>query len=350
MGKLLQVISFIFYCVLLSSTANGMSIMEERYDWLPSESAHKQYPMRLIKGDLILKDGSVLYVPARSVIDNGWGEIGSTHVVGSKYKSLPNRLNLTWFSFAEDKFFTGDFELPYRNILDLFRRGTISPSSGHAITYDRVIIGIGPEGAISVWVDAEGEVVQVATYKGTEITMPWKTVLDNDQISRGKYIEEILKDSLSEEQFRHLKARGVTAGISNFFIKQYRWNLSLSGGYQHKVLVKCLNGEGEFFQPHTDNGRTHRALPKGITIRWGDNAGKRHMAKISLDEAEVSAAFNKLSGGNTEHPIKLHLDIGTGPGVVEASVRDSKFIIKLKNLAITRWKLRDSIVAPDSGK
>lgn len=50
------------------------------YDWLPTESAPKKYPVYLIRGDLFLADSSSLYIPDRIDVANGWGEWGSTHI------------------------------------------------------------------------------------------------------------------------------------------------------------------------------------------------------------------------------------------------------------------------------
>jgi len=66
-----------------------------KYDWLPSESAHESFPMRIVKGDLILKDGTSIYLPDRRIVYNGWGVVGSTHIVGETLKALPEKIDIT---------------------------------------------------------------------------------------------------------------------------------------------------------------------------------------------------------------------------------------------------------------
>jgi len=122
-----------------------------RYEWLPTESSYENYPMRIIHGDFIFDDGTSLYIPGRKTIDNGWGEMGSIHIVGEKFKPLPTRIEISYFSFAEDKFYSGVFSLPYEKISNLFREGLRSPITGEKITYQNIIVGVAPAGEISIW-------------------------------------------------------------------------------------------------------------------------------------------------------------------------------------------------------
>ena len=121
--------------------------MNNTFDWLATECAPKAYPTYLVKGDLIYAAGDSLYVPDHRDVYNGWGVSGSTHVVGDQFKPLPVQLELTWFSYTEDKFYTGKFELPANKLLELFRAGTAAPDDengtnpGKRWRFDRIIVG-----------------------------------------------------------------------------------------------------------------------------------------------------------------------------------------------------------------
>jgi hypothetical protein len=312
----------------------------EKFDWLPTECAHRRFPMRLIHGDLILKDGSSLYVPAKAIIHNGWGEPGSTHVVGETMKSLPVRLTATWFSFTEDKFFSGEFLLPYDLILQHFQT-MISPHTGKISTSHDIRVGFGPEGAISVWVSGDRISVEVSRYKAKEVTVGWEAVTENDQISRRDYIDSILQETLTPPQLKELKDHGVPLGISDHYSKQYRWELLVTGQINRLLYLKTLNGEEEYYDfVSTSNVRPSRGRPKSILVYWDNKMGFKYEADVRFDEAEVTAAYKKLSTEKVDHPLQLQLEISDNPDVIHTSLNDGKYVILLNKTEVKAYSRR----------
>jgi hypothetical protein len=313
------------------------SMGTEKFDWLPTECAHSRYPMRLIRGNLTLKDVHSLYVPAKAIIDNGWGELGSTHVVGETMKALPVKLTATWFSFAENKFFSGEFQLPYDRILHQFRT-IISPRTGKIPTAHRIRVGFGPEGAVSIWVSAEGICEEVGNYRATEVALDWKVVTENDQMSPSDYINLILEESLTHQQLRELKEHGVPSGISDYYSKQYTWKLSVAGQINRMLWLKTLNGEEEYYDfVTTSNIRPSRGLPKSLVVYWENNIGFKYGADINFDETEITAAFKKLSAEKSDHPMELKLEISDNPRVIHASLNDGKYVILLNKTEVKAY-------------
>jgi hypothetical protein len=312
----------------------------EKFDWLPTECAHRRYPMRLIDGNLKLKNGSSVYVPAKAIINNGWGELGSTHVAGETMKALPVSLSATWFSFSENKFFAGEFILPYDSILNKFRT-MISSTTGKIPTNYWIQVGFGPEGAVSIWVSAVGTTVEVSNFRVREVKMDWKAVTENDQISRPDYIDMILKESLTPQQLSELKEHGVPKGISDHYSKQYRWNLSVTGQINRMLWLKTLNGEEEYYDfVPTSNVRSSRGLPRSLIVYWDTKMGFKYEADVHFDEAEVTAAYNKLSAEKVDHPMHLKLEISDNPSVIHTSLDDGKYVILLDKTEVkvySRW-------------
>ncbi|MCW3169056.1 DUF2931 family protein [Chryseobacterium sp. 09-1422] len=46
---------------------------EEKFEWLPTESAPLLYPMNIYKGYLYFEDGGSVYIPCSGSARNGWG-------------------------------------------------------------------------------------------------------------------------------------------------------------------------------------------------------------------------------------------------------------------------------------
>jgi hypothetical protein len=303
----------------------------DKYSWLPSESAPEIYPMRIIDGLFVLNDGSTIYIPSSEFIVNGWGEIGSTHIVGDKLKPLPIKLDLIWFSFVEDKFYGGTFALPGNKINDLFGNGFQSSISGKNVTYNRIIVGMAPEGEISVWLEAEGEVLEVATFKAKEVSGNWKSVLGNEKISRKDYLESVLEEFLSEEQVADYKQNGIGKGMFENYKGQYTWDLEVVGSKPLFCWVKNYNGECEFTKlPFGETVRTRRSVPKVITLNWENKSGITYTAKITPDEKEIFKAYQKISSNDFNHKMKLRIYINEMYNSIDVFLKDSQFILKLE--------------------
>jgi hypothetical protein len=320
--------------------AGGISKMN-RYEWLPTESSYEKYPMSIVKGDLIFKDGTSLYIPSRKTIDNGWGEMGSIHIVGNKYKPLPTKIDISYFSYAEDKFYGGAFSLPYEKISNLFREGVHSAITGEKITYQNIIVGVAPAGEISIWLMADGEVLQVANFKAKEQKIDWKSVTEDDEIHRSVYIRETLEESLSKEQFSELAQNGIPYAQLEAHGKQYSWNPEVTGAKPTHIWLKTYNGECEFINL-LKGGRTRRnlrAAPKHIDIDWQDKAGATFTGDITFNEDEVLKAYQKLSHGKTDHEFKLHIEINEKSPSISMSLKDSGSIYTFEK-AVSKIYLR----------
>ena len=142
-----------------------------RHEWLPTESAPRRYPVQLVSGDLLFDDDGV-YIPDGRLVMNGWGEIGSTHIVGDDLKPLPTSLDLTWFSYAENVFYAGDFTLDGDRLAQMFARGLQAPTRDERADYSRLIVGMAPGGLICVWLAGAGIVHEVEALHRAALRCP----------------------------------------------------------------------------------------------------------------------------------------------------------------------------------
>lgn len=313
----------------------------DKYEWLPTESAFKNFPMEIIKADLIFSDSSSIYVPEGKIINNGWGKTGSIHLVGRRLKKVPDKLAISWFSYIEDKFYDGTFKLPYDEMSRLFQNGIVSPTSGEKVTYNRIIIGLAPEGGVSLWLAAKGIVLEVATFRSDEKEMPWTSLLDNEKVTRDDYIEEVLEETLSAEQYRQYRNNGMRKGLWNEYLTQYQWGLEFTGSQPLVLWLKTYNGENEYLNLTKDkNKRKRRAVPVSIKVKWQNLEGKNYIATVTFDEQEIFEAFEKLSQGKAEHSLKLQLDINPTSPALDVLLRDDEFILKLEKCKFEIYKAK----------
>jgi len=319
-------------------------IMSDTFEWLPTESAPEAYPIFLVKGDLVFPDGKNLYIPDRRPMYNGWGKTGSAHLVGQKRKPLPSRLDLTWFSYTEDRFYVGHFDLPTERLTTLFRSGAASPDGGARLPFDRIIVGMAPGGDVAVWVGAGRIVRQIALYRAQPADLPWTLVLNNPSISRAEYIDMSLKDALPPDVLKQVTGKAVPAGRWAIFSQRYAWTTRLAGGLSGKELwIRGLNGEVEWLdltggRKDADPAPPTRGAPLGLTLFWTTKGGQRLSAEITFDEDESLAAFSKLAGAATPEPLVLELEPSDQATTVEVFLQRGRFAYRFEKNSVKIYR------------
>jgi hypothetical protein len=326
--------------VLGSSLEKGSKTMDT-FEWLPTESAPKHYPVQVVAGNLYFADGSSIYIPDRKVVKNGWGYIGSTHIVGDELKPVPTRLDIHWFSFTEDVFYSGVFELPTESMLDLFHEGLKSPTNGEDITYDRIIVGMAPGGEVSVWLGAEAVALEVANFVAEEAATEWSAILDNPDVPRQEYIDIVMEESVDAEQRANLLQHGVPKGLWGTYRQQYAWQPAIEGAEPVVMWLRTLNGENEFLNfEAVASERLLRAIPKAISLTWKNMSGQRYKSEIEFDEGEIVAVYRKMTGDKSDRQLELHIEISQVPPTVDVAITESNYVLPLKKFKVKTYKAR----------
>lgn len=121
--------------------------------------------MNIYQGHLFLEDGNDVYIPCSGVSHTGWGYSGSMHTQGEDLKAVPVKLEVTWASFLENKFYTGSWELPVDKIKNLFKEGTINWRTNEKESYTSVVVGLAPGGVVVVWIYGNDQQVEIRNIK-----------------------------------------------------------------------------------------------------------------------------------------------------------------------------------------
>lgn len=316
------------------------------FEWLPTECAPAAYPMSIVKGNLVFANGQSLYIPDDRLLYNGWGAEGSTHIVGEKLKPLPVRLDLSWFSYTEDRFYGGRFEMPTAKLMELFRAGTASPEGGERWPYDRIIVGMAPGGDLSVWAGARRIVKEVAVFRAPPVNLPWSVVLDHPTITRAEHIADSLKESLPPATLKRVKSGPVPVGRWALFAKRYPWSPQLRAGLAGRDLwIKGLNGEVEWLdlsgtRKDSDPPPLTRGAPRELSLYWRTAGGANLNAEITLDEDESLAAFAKLAGMASPETITLLLEPGETATTVDVFLRRGKILYRFERSEVKIYRAR----------
>lgn len=264
-----------------------------KFDWLAQESAAKEFPMRVIDGTFYYHgQNSGLYIPTAASISKGWGSGSSVHVVGDDFKALPDRVDVRFYSFWENKLYHGSFELPYEKILALFKEGVAKDKENPTFRY--IIVGMTPGGAVAVWVSGrETREVFFGYAKPYEDGMrdPLGTPIEDTK----EYAESYLQD-LPPEIYARIKKEGVPFGIWEKYRKAYSWSFASSPGKQLGSFgVSFFNGESYRIDTPFKENYEVKSVPSGIafTTLFPDDK-KKYVYGINFDYAETNEAMEKL--------------------------------------------------------
>ena len=299
-----------------------------KFDWLATESPPKNYPMEIVSGYFIAPDGYSLYIPNERVVQSGWGTMNSSHVVGPDLKSLPSRLEISFFSYSENVFYKGEFDLPYDTIVRLFNEGYYSPKEeGHA-TYMGVMAGVAPGGSVAVWLLGVNKTTEVFFGKAEKTQdIPWARIYDGSEITREEYVHESLEDAIGIEKINSLKQNGIPFELWNSYRARYPWQPLIIADHPPPFVdaIFYFNGEEDAFRYPLDEPTASalRSVPRKVFYIWDNPEGKAKYLTFNFDEAETFAAFKKLSPDGTT-PLKLEFHTRKIDGI-------DKFATQLSN-------------------
>jgi len=162
------------------------------YRWDVSESAPNEYSMQIISGFFEAADGYKKDIPARAVINNGWGSGRSNMATGRATMPAPKRMEVTWFSYREDTFYHGAFDLPFEKIVQLLQTNEPKPYADEVNSdqNSRFIVGLAPQGYLVVWLSYGNHRQVIFTGKAIPVDgIPFSAVFENPEFSR----EDVLK-------------------------------------------------------------------------------------------------------------------------------------------------------------
>ncbi|WP_230379801.1 DUF2931 family protein [Kaistella gelatinilytica] len=283
----------------------------EKYEWLPTANAPELYPTYIHDGHFYLEDGGSVYIPTAGINQGGWGNSGSTHTQGEDLKSLPIKMDITWASYIEKKFYTGSWDMPIDLLKNLFEKGTIDWRTGKASNYNEIIVNCAPGGMVVVWVYGNDQQKEVARFQAKETKVEMKDLVPaNPNLSYEQYFD--VEDAVPEA-YQNIKKKGVRFDIFDLYRKKYKWR-AITEIQGHKLMnigFNLFNGEEETIfnknidEPIIENPIKERAIPKKLNFIFEDNKKNQTVFEVKrFDEEEIFGLFNQA---DSSEPIEIIL-------------------------------------------
>lgn len=270
---------------------------QKKYSWLPTECAPENYAIQIYSGDLFYGKDKSIYIPARSTINNGWGQLGSTDISGDEYKEAPDSLQISWYSFAENKYYGGTFRLNYHHLDSLFSTG-FQTNHGHG-TYNGIKVGMAPGGVLVVWMEGDRFRTEVGRFTAKEVpAFNWKQKFPEMKGDFEEYRSAVIA-GFSEKVRQQIAAHQITYGLWDKWRQRHNWRpvLHVPGGYQ--IEISYFNKEREdLYEPHLTNIPYRQlAVPQKLDLLWLDNKKQHMVTTVDFDEEEAFKIFNQIKPG-----------------------------------------------------
>ena len=264
-------------------------------------------------------DGSSFAVPGGHVLEGDWGASGTTWSSGDDRHSAPERLVLTWFAYAEDKFYQGAFALPQERIHALLKQGSWDIDKQKHVTYNELTVCVLPKGVVVVWLTG-GNQVLVGRYQAAEFT-PTPAQFEGyyGQANRASFVKYRQAQMPADVQ-AEIKAGPLSPRRWDDYLKTYPWRVEFAQPLALYRYVAYYTSAERTRNPLTREGMdAYRAiilqpgpkpLPTGLHFYGQAPHKARYLVRVkAFDQAELRAAAEQLLRAHPAAPLTLYFAI-----------------------------------------
>lgn len=275
---------------------------EEKYIWSASLSAPKEYPVEIYEGALISDDYQFNFSHIWSIVKAGWGINAGTMAPGDNPISLPDTLEMTWYSIQEKKFYTGKWKLDKEHIKEIWKKGSLSTRTNKVEKFNEFLVGLAPDGFVNLWITGPIQ-VQVATFQAKDtILNKENTYPDFEFFFREDYRKaaEDPNTLFGQELYTTLKRNGwPNPEIYKEYNESYRWKFKTRGipiTDSSYFFYSCFNGNLDiFFNNETKNNYSPKPIPRHIYVIWKDKNDEEWIADLEFEYSTIKQAFDQFS-------------------------------------------------------
>lgn len=274
------------------------------FKWYSVATAPRDYPMQVISGTFFYKGQNIGdMIPSGGTLTTGWGEQASAYVKGSEIPPLLDRVEVKFYSYAENKYYQAEFALPYEDILTKFQ---LQSQQNPEHPYRAFLLGVAPGGAVAVWLSGAktvevyfGQAEEIELTPSQAFKVPFIDKADSDD-----YIETVLADAVTSEQLAHIRAHGAPIGTWARYRNLYKWAPAYTAGKpvtDLKMPIDFLNGESDWWPTIFNEELANTPKPLPLQLKFSAQATKDDNPYyiIDFEPIELLEAFEKL-GANGE--------------------------------------------------
>lgn len=265
--------------------------MKDTYRYETGSGSDENYPIDTYRQVFYSKDNEMIPIDGLGFQRGPWGNGGVTYLKNEKqnYK-LPATMKVGYYSYAEDKFYEGEFNLPADKIKEYLNEKADDPEyankknedskDGVFHKYNRIEVGFTLGGMVVLWMKGEDAQKLLATFFAKEAFPKWDSVFENSD--RKEKVEYGLNNGVYTPKVKNeILTKTLPLDLWKKYDERFNWNFVVnlpSGGKLENISVKTINAETETLYS-SDHGDKKRAVPYAIEFFWSLN-GKQYNSRI----------------------------------------------------------------------
>ena len=287
----------------------------EKFRLTAGPCAADGYWVTIQSGSFINSQDTGFPVPSGHTLEANWGASGTVWAVGDEFQAVPERLTMLWFSYAEDKFYRGEFALPQEKLYNLLKQGTWDLKKQKHVTYNQFTVCVLPKGVVVVWLTG-GNQVLVGRYQAHE-TQP--SAEDYQRYYGPAERTSMVKETRAEMPAHvqaEIKAGTISTKKWDEYLKTYPWQVAFNVPFSLRQYAFYGFDAERFTNPLTLNDLdayrqvvltpTPKPVPRRFYLHGTAEHGAHYEVRVNdFDEAETLAAFRTLHALSPTSPITL---------------------------------------------
>lgn len=289
----MQKVTFLTLILLITGCSMFNKKSNQHFTWEAQKSGPKGFPVEILRGKLYFKDKeSGLSIPS-GPSDGKWGEGFANHPEVTN--NLPDRLEVTFYSYAENQAYQGTFDLPYDKLVELFQWGVDNPFKRlkHSQPqFSKFVVAVAPGGTVGLWIAGPGEQREILFAQADKLEMSLSSVFQvpfRSEEEAEAFRVRVLEKDVGDKQFQNIQQNGVPFDIWQRYRQPYQWVVESANATPFaRLYITQINGERSsvLFDYSKVNNLT---APSFIRFTHGPN-----VYELNLDDYETIAAFEYL--------------------------------------------------------
>lgn len=289
---------------------------EDKFDWSTSSSAPRGTPIAILGGGFMAGDQSVSGIPTNYSTHSGWGQSNSAYVGGPDRKPAPGRLDILFYSWLEDRFYSGDFALPRDRIAELLKKGRDEGKGTPLGEGQDFTVGAAPGGVVAVWLNTPTQQIEVFFGRAKPVDLDWHEWMDYPTTANKRdAIDETLKESAKHDPLVPVMRAQLPLGRWDAFRTRFKWRVRFEGiaDATEVTISSFVNGEADRSwrdSPFATNGGATGPAPTSLVFT-SQKLNRRW--EFALDDEEVFRAFATTAADADQQLVQLVASVPSDP-------------------------------------
>ncbi len=243
--------------------------------------------------------GNSATIRRRGISHHGWGKRNG--LTTSEHFGVPQTLNVFWYSFVEEQFYQGSFELDQEKIKRIFEEEHFSFDEDPRYEF---FVSVCPGGGVGIWITGIGvEVYELDYFQTEKTTANWRDFVGPSAIDDKQKLIETMRNDVPKDSIVKYQKEGFPTERWKKYRNRYKWKVRMPLEYRVDVIQsEMYNGEFRKLKIEKEGYdinkiSSYKSIPKIIELLWREKSGNIYMVNLLIPSEE----YDKIANFFKEH-------------------------------------------------